>query len=271
MVHRIAAPVLATVMLTSAWFAFAQQHTAIPPDLKFEVASLKPSPPDGGGRPGGIRPAAGGQRYEATNCPLKLMIQVAYRVKGEQIVGGPGWIDSQLFDMQGIAARPSNGDELHVMLMNLLVERCHLQFHKDKKEMAMYALTVDKGGPHMTPHEAANSRDTWIDQTLNNIVQMKLKATSTPMDYFAFRLSTLMDRPVVNLTNLPGDYDFNLEYTADLPPGLSENTKLNGEPIDTSGPNVFAAVKQQLGLNLKTQRGPVDIIVIDRIEKPVEN
>jgi uncharacterized protein (TIGR03435 family) len=267
--QRTAVRAFGAVLLMSACFAFAQQHAAIPPDLKFEVASLKPSQPDGVG--GGIRPAAGGQRYEAVNCPLTVMIQAAYRIKAEQIVGGPVWIGTERFDMKGIAARPSNADELHIMLMNLIVERFHLKFHKDKKEMSMYALTVDKGGPHLTPHEAANAGEMWIDQTLDGIVHVKMKATFSPMEYFAFRLSNLMDRPVVDLTNLKGGYDFNFEYTTDLPPGLPENPKVNGEPVDTDGPNVYAALKQQLGLNLKAQRGPVDIIVIDHVEKPVEN
>jgi uncharacterized protein (TIGR03435 family) len=123
----------------------------------------------------------------------------------------------------------------------------------------------------VTPHEAANAGEPWIDQTIDRIVHVKMKATFARMDYFAFRLSQLMDRPVVDLTNLKGGYDFNLEYTRDLPPGVSENAQLNGAPIDTSGPTVFAAVKRQLGLELKAQKGPVDIIVIDHVEKPTEN
>jgi uncharacterized protein (TIGR03435 family) len=98
-----------------------------------------------------------------------------------------------------------------------------------------------------------------------------MKATSAPMDYFAFRLSQFMDAPVVDLTNLHGGYDFNFDYTRDLPPGFPEGGKINGEEPDTSGPTVFAAVKQQLGLELKAQRGPVEVIVIDHAEKPTEN
>jgi uncharacterized protein (TIGR03435 family) len=267
--HRTTTAALVAVGLMNAGFALSQAPATIPSDLKFEVASLKPSKP--GGRGMGIRPAAGGQRYEASNCPVKLMIQAAYRLKAEQILGGPGWLESDRFDMEAKAERQSNLDELHVMLMNLLVERFHLKFHKEKKEIPMYALTVDKGGAKVTPHEAANAGDLWIDQTIDRIVHVKMKATFAPMDYFAFRLSQLMDRPVVDLTNLKGGYDFNLEYTRDLPPGVPENAQLNGAPIDTSGPTVFAAVKRQLGLELKAQKGPVDIIVIDHVEKPTEN
>jgi uncharacterized protein (TIGR03435 family) len=248
---------------------FAQAPARVPPDLQFEVASLKPSTAEGRG--GGIRPAAGGQRYEATNCSIKLMIQVAYRVKADQIVGGPAWLDSDRFDLEAKAEKPSSADELHVMLINMLQDRIQLKFHHEKKEMPMYVLTVDKGGPKLTPHEAANAGDPWIDQIQEKFLHIKMKATFAPMDYFAFRLSQLMDRPVVDLTNLHGGFDFNLEYTRELPPGFPENGKINGEEPDTSGPTVFDAVKKQLGLELKAQKGPVEVIVIDRAEKPTGN
>ena len=247
----------------------AQAPAKIPANLQFEVASLKPS--DGTRRGGGIRPAQGGQRYEAINCPIKLMIQVAYRVKAEQVVGGPSWMDTDRFDMEAKADRPSNADELHVMLMNLLVERLQLKYHHEKKDMAMYALTVDKSGAKLKPHEAANAGEPWIDQAQVKFLHMKLKATSAPMDYFAFRLSTLLDRPVVDLTNLHGGYDFDLEYTRALPPEFPEGGKINGEDPDTSGPTLFAALKQQLGLELKPGKGPVEVIVIDHVEKPTAN
>ncbi|HEY1759578.1 MAG TPA: TIGR03435 family protein [Bryobacteraceae bacterium] len=247
----------------------AQAPAKLPSDLKFEVASLKPS--EGAQQGGGIRPAPGGQRYEATNCPIRLMIEVAFRLKAEQVTGGPGWLDTDRFDMEARAEKPSSADELHVMLINMLADRLQLKFHHEKKDMQMYALTVDKSGPKLTPHEAANAGDTWIDQSETAFLHMKLKATYAPLDYFAFRLSQFMDRPVVDLTDLHGGYDFTLEYTRELPLGFPDGGKINGEEPDTSGPTVFAAVKQQLGLELKAQKGPVDIIVIDHAEKPSAN
>jgi uncharacterized protein (TIGR03435 family) len=146
--YRIACGLLAALLL-------AQAPARIPPDLRFEVASLKPS--TGQEQGGGIRPAPGGQRYVAVNCPIKLMIQVAFRVKGEQIVGGPRWLETDRFDMEGRAEKPSSADELHVMLMNMLTDRLHLKFHSEKREMQMYALTVDKDGPKLTPHDATTA------------------------------------------------------------------------------------------------------------------
>src|SRR5580698_1307571 len=143
---RVASALLVAALL------FAQAPAGIPPDLQFEVASLKPSTGELPG--GGIRPAPGGQKYEAVNCPIKTMIMLAFRVKADQIVGGPEWLESARYDMQAKAEKPSSADELHVMLMNMLADRLHLKFHHEKKDMPMYALTVDKGGPRMTPHEA---------------------------------------------------------------------------------------------------------------------
>ena len=235
----------------------------VSPDLRFEVATIKQSKP--GEEFGGIRPAAGGQRYEAINVPLKVIIQVAYRVKPEQITG-PGSLDDR-YDVIGKAEQPANIDELHVMMMNVLLDRFHMKFHKEKRDMSMYALTVADSGAKMTPHDATNSGDVWIDENVENFVQEKMKATTVPMDYLAFRLSLVMDRPVVDLTNLKGGYDFTLDFLRDVPPGVTQ------EELDpnASGPTVFAAVKQQLGLELKPRRGPVDVIVVDHIEKPTEN
>jgi uncharacterized protein (TIGR03435 family) len=250
--------------------ALAQSTTKVPDTLRFEVASFKPSP--AGGRGGQIRPAQGGKRYEATNCPIRLMIQVAYRLKPEQIVGGPDWINTDLYEMNGVAEKPSNPDELHTMLMNLLVDRCQLKFHHDTKDMAAYVLSAGKDGPQkMTPHDPTNTGDIWIDQNIQGAVKVTMNATYVDKNYFAFRLGQLMDRPVVDQTGIKGSFDFKLNYTRDLPPGVPEGAQINGEPIDTSGPTVFMALKQQLGLELKAQKAPVDVIVIDHMVKPSEN
>jgi uncharacterized protein (TIGR03435 family) len=237
--------------------------------LKFEVASLKASQP--GGRGGGIRPAPGGERYIATNIPLRLLMMVAYRVKADQIAGGSGWMQTDLWDMNAKAERPSTVEELHVMLQNLLADRFKLKFHRETRELPVYALTVDKGGSKMQPHEAQSAGDPWIEQSVEQVVRATMTAKFVPMDYFAWRLGQLLDRPVIDQTRLKGGYDFILKFTRDLPPGIPEGANLNGAPIDTSGPNIFEALRQQLGLRLEAQKGPVEIMVVDHVEKPVEN
>jgi uncharacterized protein (TIGR03435 family) len=267
--YRIAAAALTLAGLVNGPSARAQAPTATATPPKFEVASLKPSQP--GGRGGGIRPSAGGDRYDATNISLKLMITVAYRVKTEQVVGGPDWMNTDFYDMKAKAEKPSSIEDLHLMLQDLLADRFKLKFHRDTKEMPVYGLTVDKGGPKLQPHEAQSAGDPWIEQEQPQFLHVKMHAKFVPMDYFAWRLGQILDRPVLDLTKLKGGYDFDLAYTRELPAGIPEGASLNGEPIDSSGPSIFEAMQKQLGLKLERQKGSVDVMVIDHAEKAVEN
>jgi uncharacterized protein (TIGR03435 family) len=242
---------------------------------KFEVASITPSQP--GQIRYGIRPAPGGERYLASNVSLKIMITVAYRIRAEQVSGGPAWMDSEGFDMNAKAERPSSLEELHAMLQDLLADRFKLRFHRESKEMPMYALTVDKDGPKLTPHEARSAGDPWIepkvDPSSDGRLKMTWHATFAPMDFFAWRLSSFMDRPVVDETNLKGSYDFDLSFIQELPQpqgGPAGTVVLPGR-LDGSNSTIAESMRQQLGLRLERQKGPVEILVIDQAEKPVEN
>lgn len=199
----------------------------------------------------------------------------AYRIKADQIVGGPSWIDSDRFDMNAKAERSSNIEELHAMLKNLLKEQFKLEFHRETRELPIYSLSVDRSGPKLQPHEAQNAGDPWIDIEPDphpgGFLKMVWHATFSPMDYFAFRLGQIMDRPVIDQTGLKGGFDFNLAFTRDLPPGMQEGALINGAQIDTSGATIFEAVQKQLGLRLDRQKGPAEIIVVDRAEKPGAN
>src|SRR5215471_7974437 len=236
---------------------------------KFDVASLKPTQSPGPSSV--VRPSPSGDRYVGTNASRRLMIQVAYRLKAEQVVGGPDWVATDTWDLNAKTDKPSTTDDLRLMLQDLLAERFHLKLRRETKELPAYILTVDKSGLKLIPHQAAHSGDQWIDQPQQPFLHVKLTARSSTMDYFAFRLSQLMDRPVVDRTDLQGGFDFELTYTRDLPPNIPPGAMLNGEPIDTSGPPVFAALRQQLGLKLEAQKAPVEIRVIEHVEKPTEN
>jgi uncharacterized protein (TIGR03435 family) len=267
--QRNAIAALTAIGLFNALAVRAQAPTVPAASLNFEVASLKPSLP--GGR-GGIRPAPGGERYLATNLSLRQLITEAFRVKADQVAGGPEWIDTELYDMNAKAARPSSVEELHIMLRNLLADRFKFQVHRESKEMPVYTLTVDTNGPKMQAHEAASAADPWIDEINEKPLHLKWSAKFVPMDYFAWRLSQILDRPVLDQTKLKGGYDFELAFTREPPPALArEGARLNGELVDLSGPTIFEAVRRQLGLKLERQKGPVDIMVIDHVEKPAEN
>jgi uncharacterized protein (TIGR03435 family) len=112
------------------------------------VATLKPSQP--GGAFGDIRPAPGGRRYAGTNVPLRQLIIVAYRIRADQISGGPGWMETDRFDMNAEAELPSSIEELHVMLRSLIKERFRLQMHSETKERPVYVLSGQDGSEDET-------------------------------------------------------------------------------------------------------------------------
>jgi len=238
--------------------------------LKFEVASLKPSAP---GTPGPmIRPAPGGERYEATAVTLKTMIETAYRLRADQISGGPDWMDRDRFDLEAKAEKPSSSAELREMLKSVLAERFGLRFRVEEKELPVYVLSLDPGGSKLTAHGAKDAAEARVELTPTQPLHLKVMGTAASMDFFAFRLGYLLDRPVVDRTGLKGDYDFVLTYTMEAPESMHEGmVGHDGRPIDFTGPTIFSAIRQQLGLRLEAGKAPLQTFRIERAEKPAGN
>jgi len=236
--------------------------------LSFEVASVKPSAP--GGVLGGIKPMPGGQTYIATNIPLRLMMMSVYRISDSQIVGEPSWMDTEHWDVDAKAERPSNLDQLHEMFQTLLAERFKLQFHRELKEIAAYVLSVDKSGSKLIPGDPKDAFDIPMkpgDRPGETI------GTSVQMSYLCWRLSLQLNTPVVNQTGLDGYYNFTLR----LPPPQPLLQKLDG-PGPTPAPSsadlaadLSTALRQQLGLKFESRKTPVQIFVVDHVERPTIN
>lgn len=253
--HRIAIALAAGMILAA--LARGQER------LTFEVASIKPSKP--GGRGGGIKAMPGGQTYKAENVPVKLIISLMYKVPMRQISGGPSWIESDLWDIEAKAAHSYSLDDLHTMFQHLLEDEFKLKFHKDIKEGPVYALTVDKGGSKMTVNNSPQNFEIPIGGGPGGVVMGK----RVPMNYFAWWLGQVAlqqeQRPVLDKTGLAQFYDFTLSFLPELPPGFNRDN-LPPEMLDR--PSIFDALKQQLGLRLEPQKGPVEYYVIDHAEKP---
>lgn len=232
----------------------------------FEVATIKRSQPSP--QHGQVRPV-GGKRYSGSALPLRSYLTVAYQVRADQIVGGPAWMDTEFYDVNAEAEKSTNIEELHIMLQNILTLRFKLRFHFEKKQMQIYSLTVDKNGPkNLKEHARPNAGDVKLDRQVDQLIHEKLTAHCASLDFLAWRLSSWFDRPLMNLTGLTGCFDFKLAFTDGLPPGIAEGQFLDGNPIDTSGPNIFEALKNQLGLNLEAKKGAADTMVIDHAERP---
>jgi uncharacterized protein (TIGR03435 family) len=242
----------------------AHAQTAAPARLEFEVASVKLTSP--GSREGaGIKAMPGGQRYVATNVPVRLIFRLMYKLTEGQVSRGPAWFNTERYDIDARADHPYNLDDLHVMFQNLLADRFKVQFHKETKELPAYALMVDKSGSKMKLNETPQD----FQIPMNFTGPGKATGTRVPMNYFCWSLSGFLDRPVIDRTGLDKYYDFQLHFTPELPPGVTKDQLPPGTDLD--GPTMFTALKEQLGLKLEALKGPVDIYVIDHAEKPAEN
>jgi uncharacterized protein (TIGR03435 family) len=256
---------LTAIFLLTATAGLAQLKTDTAPRLEFEVASIKPSKPGADG--GGIKPLPGGQTYVATNVPVKLIIKLMFHLNDRQISGGPGWLESDLYDVEAKADGPHTIDELHVMFQNLLVDRFKLQFHKEMRTLPAYELVVDKSGARLTENHSPEHFDIPVRPTGFG----KLEATHCSMSYFSWILSLRLDRPVIDQTGLAQFYDFKLEWTPEPPPGLAGRPDAATNLPPTNGPDIFTALQEQLGLKLDSHKGPVEVMVIDHVERPSEN
>jgi uncharacterized protein (TIGR03435 family) len=264
----------------------------------FDVASIKMN------RTGDQRIMFGGPagtgRFNATNAPLREIIRVAYGLMGFQLIGGPAWLDADRFDI--IAKAPEGtppiappGTEtpgaMNAMMQNLLVERFSLKTHRETRDMPLYTLVVARadgklgaklepspvncaelrrtpGGPPpalMSPPPPGEAPTCGMMMGLNTVA-----AGGVTMRTLASALAQRVGRTVNDQTHLSGEYRFVLTFTPDLPPG-APIPQINGQAIDMNGPSLFTALQEQLGLKLDSQRGPVDVLVIDSIEHPTED
>jgi bla regulator protein blaR1 len=232
----------------------------------FEVASIKPSPPMNPDRPISGVQTPGGGRLNAISTSLRMLITYAYDVKDDQVSGGPGWASSETYDIvakgDGNATRP----QVKLMLQALLKDRFKLVLRRETRDAPIYELVVAKGGSKMQEDTESPGQRMAITGAGKFMVQ------KTSMAMFAGFLGRSAGRPVVDKTGLSSTYTFKLDWTPDPgqggPPGLA---RPDAPPPDSNGPSLFTALQDQLGLRLQSAKGPVESLVIEKVEKPTEN
>jgi uncharacterized protein (TIGR03435 family) len=182
---------------------------------------------------------------------MRLILH-AYDLQEFQIAGGPQWMNQDRYDVS--AKVPDGGDSSvdanRLRLRALTAERFGLQFHRETKQAKILALTIGKGGPKLMPHpEGAPGR------TSSGLAQISGKGAD--MKTLARILSARLGQPVVDETGLSGTFDFQLKWDPDRDKG--------------TGPTVFTALQEQLGLRLDSEKGPLEVLVVDRAERPTDN
>jgi uncharacterized protein (TIGR03435 family) len=219
----------------------------------FEVASVKPTPPE---RQNQLRLdyCGVGGHFLVGGTPVFWSLKYAFRLRDDQIVGAPEWLTAfdSAYDIEGKPGHPVDNAECRLMLQSLFADRFKLAVHRESKETTVYLLKIGKSGPKLPRNSGVK---------LNGSVQVE--AAGRPewpngwtMARLAAYLSDMTGRPVVDRTALEGSYGITLSFSR-------SNTD--------DAPSIFTAVQEQLGLKLEPGKAPVDLLVIDHIEKPGAN
>ncbi len=232
----------------------------------FEVATIKPSRPDQQGKGITMR----GRQLATLNTSLSDLIAFSYGVHARQITNGPEWLEKDKYDL---TAKPDgegqpNEKQLKTMIQKLLADRFKLSFHPDKKELQVYALIVGKTGAKLTRSGGdPNGLPGLFFRGLGNLPVQN----ATMADLAGVMQGAVLDRPVVDQTGISGRYDFTLTWTPDESQFGGLGVKVPPPPDNATAPGLFEAIQEQLGLKLESTKAPVEILVVDRAEKPTEN
>jgi bla regulator protein blaR1 len=237
--------------------------TCLNAQTAFEVASVKPADPKSQGMSMAIEP---GGRLTATNVSLRSLLREAYGIRDFQIVEPPPWFDSQRYDVSAKGEGASDAGQIKKMLQSLLVDRFQLEFHHETKEVQAYLLTVGKNGPKLKLAQDTESSSGVRRRGVGRLtgIHASTGQLAEALSDIALNGRHILDRPVLDRTNLTGFYDFALEWSSDPEPS-------DGTTPDNSGQSIFTAVQEQLGLKLETHKAPVEMFIIDHVEKASNN
>jgi uncharacterized protein (TIGR03435 family) len=235
----------------------------------FDVAVIRPNPGDTTGH-SHIWSSASDGNFKAQNVTAMELIRYAFGMPETRITGGPAWMRSAKWDMEaksdaatdarlrGLDSAPAR-EQKQRMLQSLLTGRFGLRVHQETRELPIYALVVAKGGPRFQPSKMDGT-------TINNgNAYITVTGSDHTVALLAEQLSRSLGRIVVDQTGLDGRYELSLKWTPD---DAAAGTGM--APADT-GPSIFTAIQEQLGLKLESRRGPVPILVIDHLDLPSQN
>lgn len=257
MLNRLCVSAALCVLALYATAGFAQQLKQMPKDADpaFEVASIKPTPENDCNQ--GFHQH--GRHVQVENETVNSLIMFAYAIHAKQIVDAPVWFATDRYDIDGVAdvEGEPNLRQYQGMIRKLLEERFHLKYHREKRELSVFAIRQAKGGAKLA--KSTHAPDDMPDQTGNGTT---MHFTNNSMSDFALGMQFFQDRPVVDETGLDGRYDFKLSWT---PESRLQTADANAPP------GMFTAIQEQLGLKLEAAKAPVEVLVVERVERPGEN
>jgi len=259
---------LAAPIFMGAWSAPSSAQSSTAPRPKFEVASIKRNV---GGTGASFGPAPGG-RLVADNNPAMNFITNAYGVPRYLVVGAPDWVTADRYNIEAKAEGSPTEMQMMPMLQSLLEERFSLKTHRETREMPVFILTAPKGAKlppskvdcvRYDPNAPAQARRADDKPTCNNLLSgrepVRWSAQNIDMTGVTGALSNVLRRRVIDRTGFTGRFDINLEFTRDV------------TTDDNAPPSLITVLQDELGLKLESGKAPVEVFVIDHIERPTEN
>ncbi len=247
----------AFLLLTTSLSLFAQSVGTSP---SFEVASIKPA--QAKDSPAGFKIQNG--RFVGTNVTVRLLVAIANGLQVHQVSGGPDWASSEGFDVEAKAGSNAADRELMTqMLQTLLADRFKLTLHHETRDSTVYALVVGKDGPKIKLSTDQTPGVALGPNGRINIGTGSVVGTAIPLPLFTGLLGQQLGRIVRNDTGMAGRYDIDLRWT----PG----TAGEDPPEGSSGPSIFTAIQEQLGLKLQSTKGATGMLLIDHVERPSAN
>ena len=265
-----------TIAAAAAVIAAPAAQTPTTESRRFEVASIKPNTSNDGIVI--IQTQKG--RFLARGFTLGALIRTAYGVQEFQVVGGPGWIETDRFDVEATFVSKSGNERspTDAMLRSLLAERFKLVVHNETRERPIFAIVFARSDKQLGPELKASTIDCGAakgsESCGTSVSPGFIRVRGRTMQQFAEALARLtmtgssLNRMIVDRTGLQGSYDLTLRYTPDNIPPVSTP---GAPPVDPNGPSIFTAVQEQLGLKLESSRGMVDVIVVDSAVRPTPN
>jgi uncharacterized protein (TIGR03435 family) len=233
----------------------------------FETVTIKSS-----NRPVGRRFGMQGRQFYIYNATLDAIIAHGYGVHVRQIVGGPDWMDKVKFDIRGTvdAPRELSEEQWNMVLQNLAAERFQFTFHHETKELPVYLLSVLERGAKLTRNDSGQPLPTLLYRTVPGGVSLPgVNATTT--DLANSLQKAVLDRPVVDKTGLDGRYNFLLTWTPDPSQFAGSYRRAPSPKNNFPPPDLFAALQEQLGLKLQPANTDLDVLVVEHVERPVED
>ncbi len=242
--------------MKAAWICVVLSAAALRAQ-SFEVSTVKPTPP--GTRE--FRLSAKHGTLTGRNITVQQYIGFAYDLNAAQIEGGPDWLRREPFDIVAKGAPGTSDEQVRTMLQGLLAERFGLQVRHEKKEMPVFVLTVAKGGPKLHKSEHPDGRF--------RMGRGHVQGEGVSLEDFAAALAGRVGRQILDETHLAGAFDIELNWTPEAAAGSMNPDEAAPDP---NGASLFAAIREQLGLRLEGRKAPVDILVVDHVERtPTEN